>query len=63
MGEYAEYQLAFDMRRGFPASKHGGAKSPIGGYCTICGKGIRTIDGSISHSIKAHMKDKHGVRQ
>ena len=59
MGEYAELQLRKDFLRGIPASKHSGEKSPIGGYCPHCGKGIRTIAGQIDESMSAHIKAKH----
>lgn len=62
MGEYAEYQLRREFLRGRKDPPHDGRKSPIGGYCSICGKGIRTIAGRIEESMAAHMKDKHGVK-
>ena len=59
MGEYAEYQMLRDMRRGWEP-KHDGRKSPIGGHCEICGKPIRTIAGRLRDSMSQHMKAKHG---
>jgi len=59
MGEYAEYQLAHEMRRGFKHRPHSGEKSPIGGHCPHCGKPIRTIAGRIEESMAQHIKAKH----
>jgi len=62
MGEYAEYQLAQDMRRGFNF-----CPAPVPHWpkvaCPVCdklcgGRGDRRDDG-----VHAHMKFKHGIKQ
>ena len=61
MGEYAEYQLAHEMRRGFKAKPRDSKpvpRNPIAAYCPNCGKGIRPIDGCMSESMAAHIKAK-----
>lgn len=63
MGEYAEYQLQYDMRRGV----RGSFFSPVPKWpkveCPICGKmcggrGDRKTDG-----VHQHLKFKHGVKR
>lgn len=60
MGEFAEYQLAREMRRGTSArSNYKGGRNPISEHCPYCGKGIRPIAGSTVKSMAAHIKSKH----
>ncbi len=60
MGEYAEYQLAYDMRRGIPyRPRKQEGRNPVAAHCPHCGKGIRPIGGRIEESMAAHIKAKH----
>lgn len=60
MGEYAEYQLQWEMRRGRKdrVRKREG-RNPIVTKCPICGRGIRPIAGRVEESMKQHMTAKH----
>ena len=65
MGEYAEYQLQYEMRRGFRSPPSDGKpypKSPITAECSICGKKTRSVGGDPLAGLHSHMKDKHGVK-
>ena len=60
MGEYAEYQLQYEMRRGTRHTvRPRSGRNPIEAHCSECGKGIRPIAGDIHESMKQHMKAKH----
>ena len=53
MGEYAEYQLAYDMRRGMRYNPGPVKRRPLTHPCPQCGKKCRGAD-----ALKAHMKAK-----
>ena len=60
MGEYAEYQMAYEMRRGTRhVERERTGRNPIAAHCSECGKGIRMIAGDIRESMNQHMKAKH----
>lgn len=63
MGEYAEYQLAHDYRRGTKRLDFDPVPSHQKVACPLCGKlcggrGLTKHEGA-----HAHMKFKHGIRQ
>ena len=64
MGEYAEYELQREMRRGIKTSAYTSpiTRNPVATYCPECGKGIRPIAGQIRESMNQHMKAKHKTR-
>ena len=59
MGEYAEIQMAYEMRRGSPVrSSYTGGRNAVAAHCPHCGKGIRPVAGSTVESMAAHIKAK-----
>ena len=64
MGEYAEYQMAYEMRRGFKGPGYTGPhpRNPITAECELCGKKTRSLGGDPLAGLRAHMKDKHNLR-
>jgi hypothetical protein len=61
VGEYAEYALQSEMRRGSKCKPRDGAAVPrntVAAYCPHCGKGIRPIAGRTDESMAAHIKAK-----
>ena len=65
MGEYAEIQLSYEMRRGFKSKPRDPSlpkRNPFTATCEICGKKCRNVGGDALAGLRSHMKDKHGIR-
>lgn len=63
MGEYAEYQLAFDMRR-MPRNFY---RRPVPHWpkvaCPVCGKMCGGRGDTKDEGVHMHMKVKHRIKQ